>query len=250
MPNTGLPVNLQALLDTLVGHNTVKSWQIYDDNGNVTVKIRFSHGGHLPTNGQSTVTTSSYIRKPKSKMDRDQKRASTYMENRRITRSQTMKRDYNNCEPERPRNLSDYSGEPSLLDTPIVVDPDIGTCTPSQASDSILINTPGLDMCQLHNPMSETVTQNKNIQSPSDHPCDDTSIQREAEPGIKYDMDEECFSSDSESDSITNLTTSHMNGKSVYSADDLLSRIDGLTNCFRNQVDDIRNSFHNLKTSF
>ena len=173
MPNTGLPSNLQALLDTLCGGNIVKSWQIYDDFGNVTVKIRFCNGGHVGDNGQSTVTSNSYMRKPKSKMERDQKRAATFMEHKhdkRVTRSQTRKEQL--CvqeDTEKPRIISDSSGEP-LLDSPVLVDPDMDM--PSQASDSLLISPPSMYQPQLCNSTSE-VCHNQNIMQSPDPPMYD-----------------------------------------------------------------------------
>ncbi len=42
MPEIGLPKGLCTLLRSLVENHDLKEWQIYDENGSIAVKIRFS----------------------------------------------------------------------------------------------------------------------------------------------------------------------------------------------------------------
>ncbi len=42
MPDTGLPMNLKIMLDTVVTNCTVKNWSIYEEHGGMTLKIRFN----------------------------------------------------------------------------------------------------------------------------------------------------------------------------------------------------------------
>ncbi len=106
MPAAGFPNNLQLLLDTMMEHRSIKSWQIYDERGGMTVKIRFApseseHDNNDCVNGYSCA----YTKKSVSKMKRDKTRMDNFT-SPRTTRSMTKR---NETSVEKPRN--DESGE-------------------------------------------------------------------------------------------------------------------------------------------
>lgn len=134
MPVSGLPVNLDVLLGTVTERFSVKSWQVYEEKGGISFKIKFdsSDNSDLPHNQKNA----SYIRKPTAKCERDRKRSKEFnANNQRVTRSKTLLTE----EREMPRNDS-TSG--SLLhghiDTPVKVC-DLVTGTPSTGG---INNTP------------------------------------------------------------------------------------------------------------
>ena len=130
MPAIGLPDNLQLMLDTILEHRSLKSWQIYEERGGMTVKIRFSpsargQDGSVPEQGMKCA----YTKKSPSHMRRDKNRISAFNEHRRVTRSMDKNDD---SSVEKPRNDdSDKS-----IDMPIFSPPHVETDTP-QVNDSL-----------------------------------------------------------------------------------------------------------------
>ena len=227
-------------MDTLSGSNSVKSWQIYDDHGNVTVRIKFCNGGD---SGQSAVTSSSYMRKPKSKMDRDQKRAASFVENKRVTRSQSRKNMLS--ETEKPRNISSYSGEP-LLDSPVLVDPDPDM--PSQASDSALISsTPVMNMHQseLYNAVSK---QNNNIH-PSDI-CDSQSTQDSQSNTNSKTLPQHLAYPDTQEDYHILVSSSTDGDQESYAGCDVQINSVFHENVPQSNLDEIASQLQDIKNSF
>ncbi len=87
MPVSGLPMNLELLLVSMLERSTcgIKSWQIYNEHGGVTFKIRFSHAEQ--TQVTSGVGNICYAKKSPSKITRDRERSRMNSLNARVTRS-------------------------------------------------------------------------------------------------------------------------------------------------------------------
>ncbi len=91
MPVSGLPGSLELLLGTVLERFTVKTWQIYDEKGGISFKIKFTNMDKegLPSGLQNAC----YTKKSASKQTRDQNRHKQYEMNKRVTRSQARGND-------------------------------------------------------------------------------------------------------------------------------------------------------------
>ncbi len=129
MPVSGLPKNLEILLEATLSASALKSWQIYDERSGVTFKIRFCS---VDNGGESTGVQ--YAKKPPSKVKRDKKGSEMHKSETRVTRSQsknTENVDLNDIEIARN---SCSTGEPVIPDivhvqSPVSVHSDINCCS-------------------------------------------------------------------------------------------------------------------------
>ena len=75
IPDIGLPKSLVLLLGTLIEHNGINNWSIYDNKNNgISLTIRFGDGSHVGS-------TPTHYRCVSSKQAvRNRERAQTYMD--------------------------------------------------------------------------------------------------------------------------------------------------------------------------
>ena len=158
-------MNLELLLVSMLERSTcgVKSWQIYNEHGGVTFKIRFSHAEQ--TQVTPGVENICYAKKSPSKVARDRERSRINNENVRVTRSKVKKG--NECEIEQPRHGDTITGEPLLADSPEPV-----TCvqSPVTFTDDLNASTPELKQTPMTS-CSAPVKSDQNI-SVWDTTCD------------------------------------------------------------------------------
>ncbi len=87
MPEIGLPKRPSILLERRLDNNSPKGWQIYDDRGAISVKIRFrteiNNAGNIPG-----VKNKSFKGKSNAQIKRGNKRSEDFKIQTRVTRSQ------------------------------------------------------------------------------------------------------------------------------------------------------------------
>ncbi len=71
MPVAGLSEALDNMLSSVLKSHELRNWTIFEDNGNITFKIRFN----VTCQGQSNSTRIAYRRKSENQIKRDQQRA-------------------------------------------------------------------------------------------------------------------------------------------------------------------------------
>ena len=84
MPVTGIPKSLEILLEATLLSATLISWQIYDEKGGVTFKLRFTG---VDNGSDSPIASTCYVKKPPAKIKRDKLRSKPHNNEVRITRS-------------------------------------------------------------------------------------------------------------------------------------------------------------------
>lgn len=177
MPAAELPVNLRAMLDTLMEQNSLTSWQIFGNKSNVTIKINFKQQDGSQNNSDFV----SYAKKPPSKISRDKRKISDF-NTKRVTRSQ--KKEINNMdEPENMRNYvapqSEVCGFSDCI-SPVIVDKShtdlnstpasihVSPVNRSHASVTAHVDTPDVSRLQLSSNKSPGGSDHSDIDFDSD----------------------------------------------------------------------------------
>lgn len=131
MPVTGLHKNLEILLEAVISKSTLKSWQVYDERGGVTFKIRFEG---VDNGRDSPKISACFSKKPPAKTKRDRLRSQISSNEGRMTRSKAKEDIADKSDIEILRD-SDTSGKPSLPDighvqSPVSVHSDLDSSVP------------------------------------------------------------------------------------------------------------------------
>lgn len=185
MPVSGLPGNLELMLGTVVEKCIVKNWQIYEEKGGISFKIKFTNAdsNELLTEHKNVC----YMRKPTSKSNRDHRRAEQFNAPRRVTRSSTSKV----AEKEMPRQ--DITGEglltghfvsPVKVCDPVIDSPASGphNNTPGQAC-----STPMTSMINNTN-INHTSLTSQSISTEIEEGCD-TSKESDSDNESELEID-------------------------------------------------------------
>ena len=121
-----LPKVLQQMLDVLVASNTLRSWQIYNDNMGISVRLRFDGGnadrgdmqGNVMIGSQPTTThvqTTAYCKKSPSHIRRDTQR--------KILKAKRQRLDEVEIETERQDDANQVHFEHDIDSPNMVCDP-------------------------------------------------------------------------------------------------------------------------------
>ena len=120
MPVNGLPNTLEFLLESILDKSSLKSWNIFDDKGLISVKLRFStnispclntqdvHEGQVDCIAGNSSTNIAFKRKTTKQTVRDRQRLEEHRQNRAVTRSQAAMKDTNVKQNDIENFRSDY----------------------------------------------------------------------------------------------------------------------------------------------
>jgi len=135
MPVEGIPKGLEILMTAAFSQMDTKSWQIYNEQGGVCIKIRLRNRDHDSENqmGDTQIKTGSYTKKSTSQAKRDLKRSVEHTkQSKRITRSNSANL------PEVPRTLDPESPTSKIDISPISIQSDNQNCiTPNSYTCNI-----------------------------------------------------------------------------------------------------------------
>jgi len=175
MPVEGIPNGLKILMTAAFSQMDTKSWQIYNEQGGVCIKIRLRNRDHDSENqtGDIQIKTGSYTKKSTSQTKRDLKRSVEHSKQFKMTtRSESAKM------PEISRAVDSISPTSKIDISPISIQSDNQNCATPNSYTSNIENSIAIDQ-----ELGHAYTRNQ-LDSVSDceTECDNVVINNQQSP--------------------------------------------------------------------
>ena len=197
MPASGIPQNLQLILETLLDKCKLRSWQVQSDKQGCYIRIRFTSPESVQDEGLNNIT-GSYVKKTPSQLKRDRNRSTQHVSDKRLTRAEARRQ-----EGEHDIEIARSSGETtSHCPATCVIDTPVHVADPHKAQQSM--STPHLnDLLNINNHTTpELSIMGPLVQSPVSEaePPEISLPQSIVEVGEDTSEDEQSSDSDCECD--------------------------------------------------